>query len=407
MVQLNPNNIIPFGIDPSRAKLATVSIIEKPTFFNIKNNQRGHKGFLNKVEKMAQQTGRSPVFAIEGNSPFALGFQFQAHRKGFQVYEITPYRLHEMRDVLCGEDQDDYQDARTAAIIITQLPQLLRPASVDLKYFALKRIVKARLRLVKDQTRDINSLHSLLAQIWGPDYKEFFSVLNSPQALKFFTVFSTPEGLSSDEEKVRSRLCSDEFPYYRTLWGRKRVNKILELVKDLEWVGDEYLSELGLEVREFAGSALIRWRAIRNIEQRMFKLAKGWKEEEIGLVRTIPGFDWVSACSVVALIGDLRRFEGVSDFIAYCGLVLCRKDSGTTKGRRKRKRRNKLLSYAFYQAALDSLSASELSMRYYQKKLNEGKKKKEALRALAKKLAEITYAVLKNREPYDEKRYSN
>jgi len=29
------------------------------------------------------------------------------------------------------------------------------------------------------------------------------------------------------------------------------------------------------------------------------------------------------------------------------------------------------------------------------------------LRALAKKLAEITYAVLKNKEPYDEKRHLN
>jgi len=59
---------------------------------------------LNKVAKIAQETNKTPVFAVEGNSPFAIGFEFQAYRSGFPVYEITPYRLHEARDLLLGED---------------------------------------------------------------------------------------------------------------------------------------------------------------------------------------------------------------------------------------------------------------------------------------------------------------
>ncbi|MEO0129018.1 MAG: transposase [candidate division WOR-3 bacterium] len=407
MVNLNPNNIIPFGIDPSRANLTTVSIIEKPTLFNIKNAQRGHKGFLNKVTGLAQKTGKMPVFAVEGNSPFAIGFEFQAYRKGYPVYEITPYELNRMRDILCGEDQDDFRDAKTAAMIITQVPQLLRPAEIDLKQFAIKRLVKARLRLVKDQTRDINLLHSLLAQIWGPDYKEFFSVLNSPQALQFFANFPTPEGLKIDETEILNRLRAGGLSYYRTNWGKKRVKVILEMVKELNWVGDDYLNELGLEVAEFAQDALRRLERIKALEARLIKMAQGWKEKEIELVRTIPGFNWILACSVVALIGDLRRFAGSSDFIAYCGLVLCEKKSGKKEAKKKRKRRNKLLSHAFQLAAVASLQGSKLSQASYQKKLNEGRKKKQAQRALTKKLAEIVYAILKNKEPYDEKRHSN
>jgi len=56
------------------------------------------------VAKIAQETNKTPVFAVEGNSPFAIGFEFQAYRSGFPVYEITPYRLHEARDLLLGED---------------------------------------------------------------------------------------------------------------------------------------------------------------------------------------------------------------------------------------------------------------------------------------------------------------
>ena len=32
MFELNPNNILPFGVDPSRANLAIVSISENPAF---------------------------------------------------------------------------------------------------------------------------------------------------------------------------------------------------------------------------------------------------------------------------------------------------------------------------------------------------------------------------------------
>ncbi len=407
MATLNHNNIIPFGIDPSRANLSIVSILEKPTFFNIKNDQCGHRGFLNKVAEIAQETGKLPVFAVEGNSPFAIGFEFQVYRQGYPVYEITPYELNRMRDILCGEDQNDFRDAKTAALIITQVPQLLRPAEIDLKQFALKRMVKTRLRLVKDETRDINLLHSQLTQIWGPNYKEFFSRLSTPQALVFFANFPTPERLNVGEKEVLNCLNIYGLSYYRSNWGKKKVCQILEKVKGMNWYGDEYLRELSLEVGLIVGNALVRLRQIKEIEERLLEAAKGWKEEEIKLVRTIPGFDWILTCSVVVLIGNLARFESVSRFIAYCGLVLCAKESGKKKGKKNRKRRNKLLGYVFYQAALSSLRSSKISREYYQKKLNEGKKRKQALRALAKKLAEITYAVLRNKEPYDEQKHLN
>lgn len=149
----------------------------------------------------------------------------------------------------------------------------------------------------EDQTRDINLLHYLLSQIWGPDYKEFFSVLNSPQSLQFFANFPTPEGLKIGEAEILNKLRASGLPYDKTNWGKKRVKAILKMVEELDWVSDDYLNELGLEVAEFGQDALTRLRKIKVLEARLIKMGKGWKEEEIGLVRTIPGFNWVLACS--------------------------------------------------------------------------------------------------------------
>jgi len=44
---------------------------------------------------------------------------------------------------------------------------------------------------------------------------------------------------------------------------------------------------------------LERLQEIKEVEDRLQKIAKEWREEEISLVRTIPGFDWILASSVV------------------------------------------------------------------------------------------------------------
>jgi len=119
-------------------------------------------------------------------------------------------------------------------MVITQLPQLLRPAPIDTKQFALKRIVKTRLRLIKDQTRDINLLHNHRTQIWGPDYKGFFPVPNSFPALTFFATFPTPVGVNRVEEEVLTLLEAQGLRYYQMNWGRKKIKEIKAKVKGMD-----------------------------------------------------------------------------------------------------------------------------------------------------------------------------
>lgn len=61
------------------------------------------------------------------------------------------------------------------------------------------------------------------------------------------------------------------------------------------------------------------------MEERFLAKEKGWKEEEISLLQTVPGISWVLAYSAPALIGEVSRFDSSADFIVYCGLVLCKK----------------------------------------------------------------------------------
>lgn len=393
------HNVLPVGIDPSREELTVVSINPEGLKVKVKNTLKGYKTIVNHVKRLSERVGKEPVFSIEGYAYTTPELAYFLAKDGFKVYHIPPFHASRMRELL-SEDKTDYLDAKTCALAIVQMPQILRPVSLDIKLLALKRAVKTRLRLVKDQTRDINTLHYLLTNLWGGLYKKFFYVLNSRTALYFFSVFSTPEKLlNAPLEKIRRVLRVGSANYYTGRRGEDKIREIMEVLRDEEFCLDEYLKEVGEEVELFSRNLLYRSGKIKSLERRIRELSSG--SIEVALVRTVPGFDWVLATSVVALSGDIRRFGSVNKYVAYAGLALAQYQSGGRRSWRKRKKRNKWLAMVFYQAALSSLKTSAFSQEYYKRKLREGKEKKEALRALAKKLAEIVYAILRDQRGYD------
>jgi len=66
------------------------------------------------------------------------------------------------------------------------------------------------------------------------------------------------------------------------------------------------------------------------------------------------------------------------------------------------KRGQTSLAHMFYQIALTSLRCNPVLREYYLKKLSEGKPKKVALVACARKLVRIVYSMLKSNQAYDD-----
>jgi hypothetical protein len=59
-----------------------------------------------------------------------------------------------------------------------------------------------------------------------------------------------------------------------------------------------------------------------------------------------------------------------------------------------------MLNHAFYQVALYHITRHPQSKAYYEKKLNEGKTKKHALRCVMKRVACLVYGMLKSGKDY-------
>jgi transposase len=143
--------------------------------------------------------------------------------------------------------------------------------------------------------------------------------------------------------------------------------------------------------------------AIAKIERCMTTLAQelGW-QASIRLCQTIPG---VGVLSAIALTACFHRgeFKRADQWVAYMGLDVRVRDSGTCRGRRKlSKRGNPEIRRLLFNGAMSAAKMPSIRPRYEQYRAR-GMSSTEALVAMSRKLARIAFAVLSKGEAYDAK----
>lgn len=136
------------------------------------------------------------------------------------------------------------------------------------------------------------------------------------------------------------------------------------------------------------------------IDAKMQKMAQ--ESEDAELLMTIPGIGVIRAMSMVAEIDNIRRFPSEKQFSSYAGLTPTLRQSGSTMHVGRVSRQASMpLKNALAQAALTAahMKKSNVLQDYYNK-LVPIKGKQKALVATARKLSNITYAVLQSRQVF-------
>jgi transposase len=100
---------------------------------------------------------------------------------------------------------------------------------------------------------------------------------------------------------------------------------------------------------------------------------------------------------LVATCGDLATFGTAGRLASYAGLVPVPRDSGRVSGNLHRpKRYNRRLRRVFFMAALSSLKVEGPSRIFYQRKRSEHLIHTQALLALARRLVDVLWALLRD-----------
>ena len=134
---------------------------------------------------------------------------------------------------------------------------------------------------------------------------------------------------------------------------------------------------------------------LRDLELAIVTTAKQHDANTLYLLQTVPGIGKILSLVLLYEMHDIARFPRGQDFVSYCRLVKCAKESaGKRYGTSGTKIGNAYLKWAFSEAAVLFLRNNPAGQRYLarlEKKHGKGK----ALTVLAHKLARAVYYMLK------------
>lgn len=166
---------------------------------------------------------------------------------------------------------------------------------------------------------------------------------------------------------------------------RKRFTNVLPKERSMQKNLDKCIETIEI------ASSLFRQRSVNKTDSKV-----------LSLLMSVPGMGQRTAATVINEVGDIKRFPSAKSLIAYAGLDPRVKQSGIALRHNTHitKRGSPFLRRDVFISAVIAARWDKDLNHYYQKKVNEGKRHKEAIVAVSRKLINRIYAVWQRQTPY-------
>jgi len=339
-----------------------------------------------------QELGSPATIALEASAHYWQGLYHYLVSQGFPVVVVNPLQTEAYRSTGVRKVKNDRGDAFVIAdfLRIGRAQPNYVPGELTVQ---LRELTRYRMDL-EDQIGDAKRrILTMLDRVF-PEYPGLFTdaFMNSSRALLKEAV-SAGDFANFDLAELTSILRHAS----RGKLGEGKAQEIQEKAK--QSLG---MAFLGPVARVKVGTILeqidLLNRQVREVETAITELM----ERQPQYLTTIKGIGPVLAATLLAEIGDIRRFPSLESLVAYAGIDPSVFESGEFTGRRQRmsKRGSPYLRRALWLAAHSTRQWNTDLNDYFQKKLTEGKPYKVALGALCRKILARVYIVLKENRPY-------
>ena len=329
------------GVDPHKATHTAVAVDDHErqlASLAVRADRSQLKRLLGWAESFPERT-----WAVEGSGGCGYLLAQQLVDAGETVLDVPATLAARVRVLGSGRsNKNDSNDALSVAVAALRVPRLaaVRPAD---HATVLRLLAKRNHQLGSSRTRTACRLHALLAEL-VPGGSTRKIKADQAEALLASVVPTTPA------EAARHALA-------------------------LEHLGD--LRRLDTQIAESKT-----------------RLAEAVTASKTSVVE-IMGVGPVVAAMVIGYTGDVRRFADRNHYAAYTGTAPIEVSSGGRVVHRLSRRGNRQLNHAMHLAALSQIRYPDTPGRvYYDRKTSEGKTKKEAFRALKRRINDAVYRQL-------------
>ena len=143
---------------------------------------------------------------------------------------------------------------------------------------------------------------------------------------------------------------------------------------------------------------------VKGIESRLLELVKQDQQNQLTLLKSIPGMGVKTALFLIVITDGFSKFENSKQLCSYVGITPTIRQSGSSVRGRSRisKVGNRKLRNLLFLCAFSACKHNKACREIYERIVNKGKSKKLALIAVANKLLKQAFAIAKSGLPYDE-----
>lgn len=399
--QLTPAQGILVAIDVAKARNEVLieGQSQRRRRLTVLNTRVEHDRFITLLSGLGQPV----TCAFEATGNYHRPIAWRLLQAGFDVRLVSSLALARTREALHNSwDKNDPKDAQVILhmLRIGATQRYHDPLSAGIN--DIQELSKTHEAVSKAKTETLHRILTHYLPLYFPEIDRFRRSNRSDWFFAFLERFPTPGSITALSREA----------FIAAAWdvvGRKVAKERL--------LGDIYetaKSSIGLPVPVDAPAlcmfrlviaearSLIRQRD--EIEHTADALLAG--SGDYHRLRQIPGVGPITALTILAEAGDLRRFGHHRQFLKFCGLDLSTQQSGTFRGQTKlSKYGNARLRRALWLAGQVAIRQRENSFRdkferYVARDRHNADVRRKALTAITAKMARVVHAVIKSGADY-------
>lgn len=311
---------------------------------------------------------------------------------GYNVKVINPIQSEAFRKMYIRQTKNDSKDS----YIIAQIMRFGEYSATSLSeenIIALRQLSRYRLALVDACGDCKRRVIALLDQVF-PEYNKLFSDTFGSSSTELLLNCPTPEDMLTISTRKLTNILNKAS---RGKLGKEKAEEIKAAAKDT--FGVAFAKDaFSFQIKQLIQQIVFTEKQLSELEEQIAELLHQTNQ----YITTITGIGDVLGAIIVSEIGDINRFERPNQLVAFAGLDVTVKQSGEFSGSKNKisKRGSPYLRRAIWLAANRAAFCDPILSEYYQSLKARGKHHLTAVGAVARKLCNIIFVILKENRPY-------
>lgn len=358
-------------------------------YFTFANSEQGFS--LLQQELLHHASPEQIRVGLEATGIYGTNLQSFLRRMGVEATTLNPLLLkNNIKGTTLRKTKTDKEDAIAIAAFLWK--EGLQPdLPVSYHISELKSLTRSRFSLVQCRTRAKVQAKGVL-QVLFPEFKNLFADTFGASARAVLKTYPSAKAIAAaDTDKLAELLCSAS----RGRFGRAKAEQLMNCAAhSIATYSDaqSMILVMHLEQIEFFSAQIDKVES--QIKAHLLQINSP--------IMTIPGIGLVLGATILAEVGDIKRFSSPAKLLSYAGLEPSVYQSGKYKASSGRmvKRGSPILRWALIQAARMVPQHEETFAAYLSKKQGEGKHFNIAVSHCAKKLVRVIFAILNKNTPF-------